>query len=186
MTQTFEDALARLERRALQIQLDHFKIPPQERGRAFYAMEVVGEMGELVNDCKKFVRTRLAHRRSEQAQAKIPGEAADTLIALMLVKLAAGDERRAAPPIPRRVMRDNLGWLHARLSRLALAAGRLYAAEARSWDGPAGAAAFSLPLYTRIVGELLRVAACFEFDLANATDDKLTRIIDKVAAGHYD
>ncbi len=174
-------ALAALERRALAIQLTHFKIPPEERGRLFYALEMVGEMGELLNDCKKFIRTTQAHRRNHQVRARIPEEAADTLVGLMLLKLAARDTRSAVPALPAAVpRRDDLAWLHTTLSTLALRAARLYAAEARL------PRRFNLRAYQDVVSSLLHVAAFFRFSLVRATQRKLTAIIGKVHAGYYD
>lgn len=175
------EALAALERRALAIQLKYFRVPPEERGRLFYALEMVGEMGELLNDCKKFIRTKCAHRRDEQLRRRIPEEAADTLVGLMLLKLAAKDTRKAAPRCPERVPpRDDVGWLHQRLSTLALQAARLYATEARH------PRRFNLAAYEAVVTTLLEVAAFFRFSLVRATQRKLTAIIGKVKAGYYD
>lgn len=174
-------ALAALERRALAIQLKHFKIPPEQRGRLFYALEMVGEMGELLNDCKKFIRTTQAHRRDHQVRARIPEEAADTLVGLMLLKLAACDTRAAAPAVPAGVPRqDDLTWLHATLSTLALRAARLYATEARL------PRRFNLRAYEEVVASLLLIAAFFRFNLVRAAQRKLTAIIGKVKAGYYD
>ena len=178
----FIDHLALLENRALQIQLDHFKIPPQSRGRTFYAMELVGETGELINACKKFVRTSLAHRKDRQARSLIPEEAADSLVALMLVKLAAGDSRRAAPACPTTVPRNDVDWLHRCLSSLALKSAELYARESVVSSVPD----FNLDDYAAIVSHLLLVASFFEFHLEQAVHDKLDRIIVKVEAGYYD
>lgn len=175
------EALAALERRALAIQLKYFRIPPEERGRVFYALEMVGEMGELLNDCKKFIRTKCAHRRDEQLRRRIPEEAADTLVGLMLLKLAAGDRRKAAPQCPEEAPPHNdVDWLHQRLSKLALQAARLYAAEARR------PRSFNLTAYEAVVTSLLEVAAFFRFSLVRATQRKLTAIIGKVKAGYYD
>ncbi len=196
---TFSQSLAELEMRAFEVQMTHFKIPPEDRGRAFYAMELVGEMGELLNDCKKFIRTKLAHRRDEQVRSRIPEEAADTLVALMLVKLAARDARQAHPSVHSAVKADDLGWLHSCLSALALRASTLYAEEALKYSSVAGSEMgerqagtdahsrdFNLELYESVVERLLQVATFFGFDLEEATQSKLTAIIGKVEAGHYD
>ncbi|MCX7847653.1 MAG: hypothetical protein N2595_06470 [bacterium] len=138
-------------------------------------------MGELLNDCKKFIRTTLAHRRDEQVRQRIPEEAADTLVGLMLLKLAAQDTRAAVPAVPRQIPRqDDLVWLHSTLSRLALQAARLYAAEARY------PRRFNLRAYEDVVSSLLHIAAFFRFSLVRATQRKLTAIIGKVQAGYYD
>ena len=184
---SFGQTLGRLERRALEIQIEHFKITPQERGRVFYAMEVVGEIGELVNDCKKLIRTKLAHRRAEQLQSRIPEEAADCLIALMLVKHAAQAPQAAQPALPAEPPADDLVWLHQHLSTAAVRAASLYAEEARRQaPGVPLDGSFNLELYATLVEELLTIARYFRFDLAEATNNKLTQIIAKVAAGHYD
>ncbi len=173
-------ALAALERRALAIQLTYFKIPPDARGRLFFALEMVGEMGELLNDCKKYIRTTQARRRDHQVRARIPEEAADTLVALMLLKLAAHDTRCAAPALPTNVPRGDVAWLHGCLSTLAVHAARVYAAEARR------PRRFNLAAYEQVVASLQNVAAFFGFSLARATQRKLTAIIGKVQAGYYD
>jgi NTP pyrophosphatase (non-canonical NTP hydrolase) len=179
---TFAAELQALEERALEIQLTHFGIPPEERGRAFYAMETVGEMGELVNGCKKYIRTTLAHRRDTQSKSAIPEEAADTLIALMLVKLAAGDTRRATPEESETIAAGEIEWLHGCLSRLACRTSELYVEEALQLSGEA----FDLARYEAIVGALLDVAGHFGFSLNDATHEKLTQIIGKVQNGYYD
>ena len=179
---TFRDALAALEMRALQIQMDHFKVPPQERGRMFYAMELVGEMGELINRCKKFIRTKLSHRRDRQARSGIPEESADTLVALMLVKHAAGYTDYAEPALPAEVVKGSIPWLHGCLSALAKDVADLYIKEADFDCTPE----FDIADYTAIVEHLLCVAAYFDFDLEQATHDKLELIIEKVEAGYYD
>jgi len=175
-----------LEARTLEIQLAHFKIPPEQRGRLFYALEMVGEMGELLNGCKKYLRTTLTDRRAAHVRDHIPDEAADTLIAAMLLKLAARDPRVARPrrPAARQIQPGNARWLHAQLSALAGTVVPLYRAEVRGSHGRP--ARFSLALYTRLIAVLLRVAAFFSFDLAAATHTKLTTIVKKVAAGYYD
>jgi len=179
--QTLSTALAALERRALAIQLKHFKIPPEARGRLFFALEMAGEMGELLNDCKKFIRTTQAHRRDHQVRARIPEEAADTLVGLMLLKLAAGDSRTASPAAPAAAPpQHDLAWLHNTLSTLALRAARLYAAETRQ------PRRFNLRAYEGVVSSLLHVAAFFRFNLVRATQRKLTAIIAKVHAGYYE
>jgi len=142
---------------------------------------MVGEMGELLNDCKKFIRTTQAHKRDHQLRARIPEEAADTLVGLMLLKLAALDSRPAAPAPPASVpQQHDLPWLHATLSTLALRAARLYAAEARH------PRRFNLRAYEDVVSSLLLIAAFFRFSLVRATQRKLTAIIGKVHAGYYD
>lgn len=181
-TESFSEALAHLERRALQIQMDHFKIPPEKRGRMFYAMELVGEMGELINGCKKYIRTRLAHRRDRHARSEIPEEAADTLVALMLVKHAAGYTGCASPSFPADVPHDNISWLHACLSALAKDVADLYVKETDSVRVPE----FDIADYTAIIEHLLCVAAYFNFSLEQAAHKKLEQIIDKVKAGYYD
>jgi hypothetical protein len=175
-----------LEARTLEIQLAHFKIPPAQRGRLFYALELVGEMGELLNGCKKYLRTTLTDRRAAHVRDHIPDEAADTLIAAMLLKLAARDTRMARPrrPAARHINRGDARWLHAQLSALAGTVVPLYRAEVRGGGG--APAQFSLALYTRLIAVLLRVAAFFSFDLAAATQAKLATIVKKVAAGYYD
>jgi len=179
---SFADQLRALEERALDIQLTHFRIPPDERGRLFYALETVGEMGELLNGCKKYIRTTLAHRRDRQSRSAIPEEAADTLIALMLVKLAAGDPRVAQPPPSGKVRPDDLTGLHDCLSRLARDTAELYVEEARG----AADATFDLDRYEAIIAALLEIAAHFGFALDAATHAKLTQIITKVQNGYYD
>ena len=180
--ETFKDHLAALEARALQIQIDHFKIAPECRGRAFYAMELVGETGELINGCKKYIRTRLAHRRNHQVRSHIPEEAADTLVALMLIKLAAGDTRLAVPPYPAHVPYDNIPWLHTCLSSLAFRTASVYVRESDLSREPD----FSLEDYSAIVSTLLHISVFFGFQLEQAAYDKLERIIEKVEAGYYD
>lgn len=172
-----------LEARTLAVQLTHFKMPPEQRGRLFYALELVGEMGELLNGCKKYLRTTLTDRRAAHVREHIPDEAADTFIAAMLLKLAARDRRVARPRVPaaRRIPRGNARWLHRQLSGLAGAAVALYAAEVRD-----GAARVALQTYGNLISGLLRVAAYFDFDLAAATEAKLAMIVKKVAAGYYD
>lgn len=181
-TPTFRDALAALETRALQIQMDHFKVPPQKRGRMFYSMELVGEMGELINRCKKFIRTNLAHRKDQQARLGIPEEAADTLVALMLVKHAAEYTEYAEPALAAGVQKGSIPWLHSCLSTLAKDVADLYIKEANFDHTPE----FDMADYTAIVEHLLCVAAFFDFDLEHATHEKLEKIIDKVEAGYYD
>jgi NTP pyrophosphatase (non-canonical NTP hydrolase) len=174
---SFGASLARLEARALEIQLGHFRVPPEHRGRLFYALELAGEVGELLNGCKKFIRTRLAQRRC-RAQEAVPDEAADVLISLMMLKLAACNRRETEPAHAGR-MRRTVPWLHGCLSDLASSASRLYAREQLR-------AAFSIGLYRRVVGLLLAVAAYFSFDLEAATNTKLSAIVTKVQAGYYD
>ncbi len=184
----FADALEQLEKRALQIQMEHFKIPPEKRGRAFYSLELVGEMGELLNDCKKFMRTKLAHRRAEQIEKRIPEEAADTLIALILIKLAAHDEQKVFPKAPFN-LDDSVKttmWLHTCLSSLALSASSLYVKEILETATNETKKKFDIGLYKSVVDSLLNVANFFEFDLEDATNNKLTQIISKVENGHYD
>jgi NTP pyrophosphatase (non-canonical NTP hydrolase) len=172
-----------LEARTLEVQLTHFKIPPEQRGRLFYALELVGEMGELLNGCKKYLRTTMTDRRAAHVREHIPDEAADTFIAAMLLKLAARDTRRARPrvPVAQRIPRGTARWLHRQLSGLAGAAVALYAAEVRD-----GTARVALPTYSALISGLLRIAAFFDFDLAVATETKLATIVKKVAAGYYD
>ena len=177
---SFRVPLARLEERTLEIQLEHFRMPPERRGRLFYALELAGEVGELLNGCKKFIRTRLEQRR-RQVRAGLPGEAADVLIALLLLKLAAHDRRHAEPACVGRVRRT-VPWLHGCLSELACAAAQLYAHEQRR----ASKAAFNIGLYRRVTGLLLAVASFFVFDLEAATQAKLSAIVTKVNAGYYD
>ncbi|GEM_PF-1524587 len=175
-----------LEAHTLEIQLTHFKIPPEQRGRLFYALELVGEMGELLNGCKKYLRTTLTDRRATHVRDHIPDEAADTLIAAMLLKLAARDARVAQPrrPAARQIQQGNARWLHVQLSALAGTVVPLYRAEVRGSRGVP--ARFSLELYARLISVLLRIAAFFSFDLATATQTKLATIVKKVAAGYYD
>jgi hypothetical protein len=181
----FADLLQELEARTLDVQLRHFKMPPQRRGRLFYALELVGEMGELLNSCKKFLRTNVAQRRNAHARTHIPREAADTLIGLMLLKLAAGDQRPARPRHVDANRSEPAAKLHTHLSALASACTRLYAREVGCLSGRPQPA-FALPTYARAVAELRAVATCFNFDLAAATRAKLDAIIRKVAAGYYD
>jgi len=184
----FADALEQLEKRALQIQMEHFKIPPEKRGRAFYSLELVGEMGELLNDCKKFMRTKLAHRRAEQIEKRIPEETADTLIALILIKLAAHDEQKVFPNSPIN-LDDSVKttmWLHTCLSSLALSASSLYVKEILETAVEDTKKSLDIGLYKSVVDSLLNVANFFEFDLEEATNNKLTLIISKVKNGHYD
>ncbi len=184
----FADSLERLEKRALQIQLEHFKVPPEKRGRAFYSLELVGEMGELLNDCKKFMRTKLAHRRAEQIEKRIPEETADTLIALMLIKLAAHEERKVYPKKPFDLdnsVRTTM-WLHSCLSSLALSASSLYVKEIIKTAESESDKALDLNIYKSVVESLLNVANFFEFDLEEVTNNKLIQIISKVENGYYD
>jgi len=184
----FADALERLEKRALQIQLEHFKIPPEKRGRAFYSLELVGEMGELLNDCKKFIRTKLAHRRAEQIERRIPEETADTLIALILIKLAAHNEQKVFPNNPYHLddsTRTTM-WLHSCLSSLSLSASSLYVKEILATSNGESDAELDLKIYKSVVESLMNVAHFFGFDLEEATNNKLTQIISKVENGHYD
>jgi NTP pyrophosphatase (non-canonical NTP hydrolase) len=184
----FANALEQLEKRALQIQMEHFKIPPEKRGRAFYSLELVGEMGELLNDCKKFMRTKLAHRRAEQIEKRIPEETADTLIALILIKLAAHDEQKIFPNSPIN-LDDSIKttmWLHTCLSSLALSASSLYVKEILETAVEDTKKSLDIGLYKSVVDSLLNVANFFEFDLEDATNNKLTQIITKVENGHYD
>jgi len=177
--------LQALEARTLDVQLRHFKLPPQRRGRLFYALELVGEMGELLNHCKKYLRTTVPRRRAAHVRTHIPEEAADTLIGLILLKLAADDRRTARPRRTRDNQDEPTARLHTCLSALASACARLYAREARGIGGRPRPA-FALPTYSRAVAELCGVAAFFNFDLAAATHAKLAAIIRKVAAGYYD
>ena len=184
----FADSLEQLEKRALQIQMEHFKIPPEKRGRAFYSLELVGEMGELLNDCKKFMRTKLSHRRAEQIEKRIPEETADTLIALILIKLAAHENRKVFPKAPFKLdvsVRTTM-WLHTCLSSLALSASSLYVKEILETAKDASDKKLDLEIYRSVVESLLNVANFFEFDLEEATNNKLTQIISKVENGHYD
>ena len=184
----FADSLEQLEKRALQIQMEHFKIPPEKRGRAFYSLELVGEMGELLNDCKKFMRTKLAHRRAEQIEKRIPEETADTLIALILIKLAAHEGQKVFPKAPFNLdesVRTTM-WLHTCLSSLALSASSLYVKEILEAANNESSEKFDLEIYRSVVESLLNVANFFEFDLEEATNNKLTQIISKVEDGHYD
>ena len=184
----FADSLERLEKRALQIQMDFFKIPPEKRGRAFYSLELVGEMGELLNDCKKFMRTTLAHRRAEQIEKRIPEETADTLIALMLIKLAAHEKQKVLPNAPFNLdasVRTTM-WLHTCLSSLALSASSLYVKEIIKTAEDETDKSLDLNIYKSVVESLLNVANFFEFDLEEATNNKLTQIISKVENGYYD
>ena len=184
----FADVLNKLESRALQIQTEYFKIPPEKRGRAFYSLELVGEMGELLNDCKKFMRTKLVHRREKQARHKIPEETADTLIALMLIKLAAHDKEKVYPKPPFNLNKSTKTtlWLHTCLSSLAISASSLYVKEVLLASETDTQIKFDVNLYKSVVESLLNVANFFEFDLETATNEKLTQIIKKVKTGHYD
>jgi len=184
----FADALEQLEKRVLQIQMEHFKIPPEKRGRAFYSLELVGEMGELLNDCKKFMRTKLAHIRAEQIEKRIPEEAADTLIALILIKLAAHNKQKISPnsPINLDSSVKTTMWLHTCLSSLALSASSLYVKEILETAVEDTKKSLDIGLYKSVMDSLLNVANFFEFDLEEATNNKLTRIISKVKDGHYD
>jgi len=184
---SFKNALTKLEKRAFEIQMEFFKIPPEERGRKFYSMELVGEMGEVLNACKKFLRTKLEHRRENHAKVEIPEETADTLVGLMLVKLAAKDNRPAEPFMPESVPENNVAWLHLCLSKLAAQTSALYEEEARRAEVPAPYNdSFDIKLYKEIVETLLKVTAYFKFDLEEAAHEKLTAIIEKVEAGYYD
>ena len=184
----FADSLERLEKRALQIQMEYFKVPPEERGRAFYSLELVGEMGELLNDCKKFMRTKLAHRRAEQIEKRIPEETADSLIALMLIKLAAHDNHKIFPKAPFNLDESvkTTMWLHTCLSSLALSASSLYVKEIIKTAADESDKTLDLNIYKSVVDSLLNVANFFEFDLEEATNNKLTQIISKVENGYYD
>jgi len=177
----FGTPLGRLERRALRIQLAHFGMRPEERGSLFYALELAGETGELFNGCKKFIRTRHARRRGIHARREIPEEAADALIALMLLRLASGDRGPVAPLRPAAQPPDDPAWLHHCLSRLALDVARFYDRATRR-TGPQ----FDRVRYRRVVEALLAVAARFGFDLESATNEKLSTIVTKVAGGYYD
>jgi len=184
----FADSLEQLEKRALQIQMEHFKIPPEKRGRAFYSLELVGEMGELLNDCKKYMRTKLAHRRAEQIEKRIPEETADTLIALILIKLAAHENQKVFPNAPYNLddsVRTTM-WLHTCLSSLALSASSLYVKEILETANGESDKKLDLEIYRSVVESLLNVANFFEFDLEEATNNKLAQIISKVESGHYD
>ncbi len=189
---SFKEALTKLEKRAFEIQMEYFKIPPEERGRRFYSMELVGEMGEVLNGCKKFLRTKLEHRRENHAKVEIPEETADTLVGLMLVKLASKDSRQAEPAFPESVPENDVAWLHLCLSKLAVQTSSLYEEEARpdvpvpSSGEPGSDESFDIKLYEKIVESLLCVAAYFNFNLEEAATEKLTAIIEKVEAGYYD
>ncbi len=183
---SFKNALIKLESRAFEIQMEYFKIPPEERGRKFYSMELVGEMGEVLNGCKKFLRTKLEHRRENHAKVEIPEESADTLVGLMLVKLAAKDNRQAEPFAPESVPENDVGWLHLCLSKLAAHTSALYEEEAQMDVSGPNNDSFNIKLYKEIVETLLKVAAYFKFDLEEAAHEKLTAIIEKVEAGYYD
>ena len=180
---SFKNALIKLENRTYKIQLESFKVPPESRGRKFYSMELVGEMGEVLNACKKVLRTKLEHRREKHAKVEVPEETADTLVGLMLVKLAAKDDRKAEPFIPESVPKNDVEWLHLCLSKLALQTAFLYDKEAKY---PNNDNRFDLKLYEKIIESLLCVASYFHFDLEKAVNDKLTAIIKKVEAGYYD
>ena len=180
---SFKNALIKLENRAYEIQMEFFKVPPEERGRKFYSMELVGEMGEVLNACKKFLRTKLEHRRENHAKVEMPEETADTLVGLMLVKLAAKDKRQAEPFMPESVPQNDVEWLHLCLSKLAEQTSALYVEEAKnSKDNDS----FDIKLYEEIIESLLCVAEYFNFDLEKAVNDKLTAIIKKVENGYYD
>ncbi len=180
---SFKNSLIKLETRAYEIQMEFFKVPPEERGRKFYSMELVGEMGEVLNACKKVLRTKLEHRREKHAKVEVPEETADTLVGLMLVKLASKDTRKADPFFPESVPEKDVEWLHLCLSKLALQTASLYEEEARL---TANNSNFDLELYEKIIESLLCVADYFDFDLEKAVNDKLTAIIKKVEAGYYD
>jgi len=180
---SFKNALIKLENRAYEIQMEFFKVPPEERGRKFYSMELVGEMGEVLNACKKVLRTKLEHRREKHAKVEVPEETADTLVGLMLVKLASKDNREAEPFFPESVPEKDVEWLHLCLSKLALQTASLYEEEAKNLNNDNR---FDLELYERIIESLLCVADYFNFDLEKAVNNKLTAIIKKVEAGYYD
>ncbi len=181
-TKSFKNTLIKLENRAFEIQMEFFKVPPEERGRKFYSMELVGEMGEVLNACKKVLRTKLEHRRKKHAKVEVPEETADTLVGLILVKLAAKDKREAEPFFPESVPKKNVEWLHLCLSKLALQTASLYEEEAINNNDNR----FDLELYEKIIESLLCVADYFNFDLEKAVNNKLTAIIKKVEAGYYD
>ena len=187
-SENFADALCLLEQRALKIQLEHFKIPPEERGRVFYALELTGETGELLNDCKKYIRTNLEHRKNEQVNLKIPEETADALISLMMLKHAAQDKREITPQhvFTNNETTKNIMWLHTCLSGLALSVSSLYVQEVLNLSPEADNEKIDINMYKSIIEILLKIAVFFNFDLEEVTNNKLTNIIKKVQAGYYD
>lgn len=180
----FSQELHTLEQHVLRVQLDHFRVPPEKRGRVFYALELMGEVGELLNDCKKFIRTNNVDRRMQQTESHIPEETADTLIALFLYKLSTGDNTRFSAAQRPTQSPGSVSELHLLLSSIATHAAAIYAEEsalqART-TVPPFAATYSLS----IISALYALAAYFSFDMTQIVHNKLEAIITKVHQGYY-
>lgn len=181
---TFSEELATLEQRTLDVQLEHFKIPPEERGRVFYALELMGETGELLNDCKKYIRTNVSHRRDSQSQSRIPEEAADTLVALFLYKLATGD-RTQLEPQEVTFAPMSTAQLHECLSEIATDAAAFYHTEAQG-NISGTTSPFDHARALAIIQSIQKIAFQFNFDISAVVHSKLTAIISKVQQGYYD
>jgi NTP pyrophosphatase (non-canonical NTP hydrolase) len=163
-----------LYEKAARIQKECFPYSPEEKGALFYALEVCGEVGELLNVCKKIIRTSDREKASSLRLKAFPEEAADCAIALSMLSQAEGlmpRETEYAFPVED-------GGFHPLLIALAESASGLYAA---AWKNAVTAEGISSAL--SVLYALSRVMNC---DLAGAVNEKLDKIAVRALEKHYD
>ena len=162
-----------LYEKAARIQKECFPYSPEERGALFYALEVCGEVGELLNVCKKIIRTKDPGKLDALLKNALPEEAADCAIALtMLAQSLGGEPGRPAldGPLPED--------LHPLLIALSRKASSLYAA---AWENALSSEDIALTLDL-----LFKLSQKFTCDLAAAVSAKLDKIAHRALEKHYD
>ena len=173
-TINFWEAYGLLYRKAASVQKDYFSYSPAEKGPLFYALELCGETGELLNVCKKIIRTKDSDKYSRLVNKEFPEEAADCAIALTMLAQSIGDE----PIQPSSDEFPSVSDLHPLLILLSKRTSALYAA---AWENNIPSKDISLTLDL-----LFKISQIFTCDLVTAVTEKLNKIALRALEKHYD
>lgn len=160
--------------KAARVQKECFPYSPEEKGSLFYALEVCGEVGELLNVCKKIIRTRDPEKEDRLKINAFPEEAADCVIAFTMLAQSRGLEpcRPCDPPVWEKEA------VHPLLIRLAKKAAGLYAS---AWDETVKNEDIS-----SAIDIIITLSLEMDCDLKGAVNEKLDKIAVRALEKHYD
>ena len=170
----FWAAYPALYEKAARIQQECFPYSSRDKGALFYALEVCGEIGELLNVCKKIIRTKDRGKAETLRKSVFPEEAADCAIAMTML----AQSREIRPKTTGCSLPFQGGDIHPLLIDLANRAAGLYAA---AFNDSLAAEDISSAL-----SPLLALSQEMRCDLPGAVNDKLDKIAVRALEKHYD
>ena len=169
-----------IESKVLEIQLKYFKRTPEQTGTCFYALELVGEIGEFLNIIKKNFRTS-CEKKKEMYKEEISEEIADIVISAIMLKLSLSREFSNLEIYVKNKY-DNINDIQKKFAKICCQTSNWYF---NCVNNEMIYSDFILQ-YHKLIENIATIALFFNIDLITAINLKLDKIILRVQRGDYD